>query len=65
MFRQYKLNQGNTTMVCWLDETSLKVGTNLTLKKADGMWQVEAAYEPVVPQRPATDWKVGGITGRQ
>lgn len=64
MFRQYMLNQGHTTMVCWLDETALKVGTELTLKKVDGRWQVKEAYEPVMQHRPETDWQVGGIVGR-
>ena len=60
-WRQYKLVADNSTLVCWLDDASLKIGTQVTLKELpDTKWTVDAAYS-AINYSPRKTWHVGGL----
>jgi hypothetical protein len=62
-YRQYDLQRGNEVMTCWLNDTRIKEGLGVTLKKGpEGVWWVVRAYDTTSEAPPEHRWDVGGIT---
>lgn len=45
--RQYRLENENASMICWLEDGRVKVGDRVTLRDSDDdavLWQVKEAF---------------------
>ena len=45
--QQYKVKQGDTLMTTWLEAGKVKLGSKLTLKKEDGLWEVVEVFDHI------------------
>jgi len=55
-----------TYQTCWLNfKPGLETGAIIDLIGVDGLWRVEWLGEPSIAEKPNTDWKVGGLSGRR
>jgi hypothetical protein len=65
-YRQVELRDGNTRLVCWVDDRpDLKPHVSLTLKDLpDVRWHVAWVSTMVQDQHQRRTWRVGGIDAR-
>jgi hypothetical protein len=62
-YRQFALEQGDSRLVCWLeDDSRLKKGVSISLVGVPGWWVVQTCYRLTVEDKPETRWQVGGLT---
>lgn len=55
-----------TCQTCWLSfKAGLEPGAIIDLIGVDGLWRVEWIGEHSLSEIPATDWQVGGLSGRR
>lgn len=62
MFKQYLLRHDDHRLTCWLEvDTRVRVGSLITLKNDDRVWEVLHASSITLPTPPEKRWRVGGL----